>query len=126
MARSPIALLIIAVLCMMALYSAGVISWAPTPWEHHAAQTVTKDVNKAAKTIGVKVNIPPKPPGITPAPSSGTSVQHHTTPPAPQQETTTFYPTPGGQTVQAPTAQPSVTAAYCQIEHIPSGEDGCP
>ena len=113
MTRSPIALAIIAVLCVWVLYGAGVISWHPTPWETHAAQTVTKDAGKAAKAIGVKVNIPPKPPGITPATS-------------PAQSVTQVYPVGNGQAVAAPQAQPSITAAYCALEGVPSGTDGCP
>ncbi len=61
MRRSPIALAIIAVLCVFGLYSAGVISWHPTAWERAAAHTIAKDAGKAAKSIGVKVDIPPKP-----------------------------------------------------------------
>ena len=37
MTRSPIGIAIVGVLCVWALYGAGVISWTPTPWETHAA-----------------------------------------------------------------------------------------
>ena len=109
MTRSTISLLIMAALALMGLSYAGVVSWTPTPWETHAVHTLAKDAGSAAKAIGLKVNIPPKPEGTPPAPSTGPR-----------------YTTASGQQVAAPTAQASVTAAYCQLEGIPSGEDGCP
>lgn len=141
--RSPIGLLIVLALLSMMLYGSGAISWAPTPWEQHAAQVVTKDAGKAAKSIGVQVNIPPQPPWETQTPSPQTtpavppstspstpaasaSVQRHTTAPASAQDTTTLYPVGDGQTVTAPPAQAGITAAYCQLENVPAGEDGCP
>jgi len=121
----PIGLLIVAVLCAWALYGAGAISWAPTPWEQHAAQQVTKDAGNAAKSVGVKVNVPPTPPWEQPAPAT-TPATPKTTTSAPAQSVTTVYPVGNGQTVQAPQATPSITAAYCALEQIPAGEDGCP
>lgn len=106
MTRSPIALAIIAVLCVWALYGAGVFSWTPTPWEAQAAQQVAKDAGRAAKTIGVKVNIPPKPPGIAPAPKASA------------RSTTTLYPVGNGEAIPAPPASPSITSAYCQLEQV--------
>ena len=75
---------------------------------------MAKDAGNAAKTIGVKVNVPPKPPGIVPAPKASVKA------------TTQLYPVGNGQAVPAPAASPSIAAAYCQLEGIPSGEDGCP
>ena len=130
MRRSPTGLVIVLVLIGFALVGAGVISWTPTHWETHAAHTIAKDAGKAAKTIGVKVNVPPQPPGITPAPKSNTSTA---TPTAPNtqgasqtQTVTTLYPTPSGQAIPAPTAQPAITESYCALEGIASGVDGCP
>ena len=119
-------LLIVAVLCVWALYGAGAISWVPTPWETHAAQTVTKDAGNAATSIGVKVNVPPKPPWETPAPATTPATPKTTTPSTPAQSVTTVYPVGNGQTVAAPQATPSITAAYCSLENVPAGEDGCP
>lgn len=115
MTRSPIALLIIAALCIVALQQAGVVSFALTPWEAHTAHTIAKDAGRAAKAIGVRVNVPPKPPWEAPAKA-----------PATAQATTTVYPTPSGATVAAPSATPSVTAAYCALEQVSAGTDGCP
>ena len=125
-----IGLAVAAVLGMMALYSAGVVSWTPTPWEQHAVQQVTKDANTATKSVGVKVNIPPKPTWQQPAPST-TAQQPQvappaTTPAAQTQQVTQVYPVGDGQTVTAPPANPSITQAYCALENIPHGEDGCP
>lgn len=117
-------LLIVATLCVWALYGAGAISWTPTAWEQHDAQTVVKDAGSAAKAIGVSVNVPPKPPWETPA--TAPAAPQTTTPSTPTQATTTVYPVGNGQAVTAPTATPSITAAYCQLENIPAGEDGCP
>lgn len=108
MTRLP-ALLILAALAAMALYSAGVVSWTPTPWETHTARTIAQDARKAAKAVGVRVNIQPKPPGITPAKAQGTTQA---------QNATTLYPTPGGQAVPAPKATQSITSAYCQLEQV--------
>ena len=92
-------LLVLSALLTMALYSAGVISWAPTPWETHAAKQVTQTAQKAAKAVGVKVNLPPKPPGT--------------------QATTTMT------TAQQPHVSPQITSLYCGLENVPSGTEGC-
>lgn len=113
-------LVIVLALCVWALYGAGAISWTPTPWETHAAHTIAKDAGKAAKSIGVKVNIPPKPTWGTPAPKTTTPKTAQT------QSLTTLYPTPSGQAIPAPTATPSITGSYCALEHVASGVDGCP
>jgi len=127
MRRSPIGLVIIAILIGFALYSAGAISWTATPWETHTAKIITKDVGKAAKSLGVKVNIPPQPPGITPVPKAPATTTQATTKSTSQaQSVTPVYPTQSGQAIPAPQAQPSITAAYCALEHIASGTDGCP
>ena len=133
MTRSPIGLLIVLVLLAMMLYGSGAISWTPTAWETHAAQTVAKDAGSAAKSIGVQVNVPPKPPWEqqTPAPQTTPAAPPSTSPSTPAasasaQATTTLYPTGTGAAIPAPPAQAGITAAYCSLEGIPSGEDGCP
>ena len=133
MTRSPIGLLIILALLAMMLYGSGAISWAPTPWETHTAQTVAKDAGSAAKSIGVQVNVPPKPPWETqtPAPQTTPAAPPSTSPSTPAasasaQDTQTLYPTGTGAAIPAPPANPSITAAYCALENIPSGEGGCP
>lgn len=112
MKRSPVGLLIVVVLIGFALYSSGVVSWHPTPWETHAARTVAKDAGKAAKDIGVTIHDPPQPPGITPAPSTTSTTTTQA------QSVTTLYPTPSGQAIPAPTATQSVTSAYCALERV--------
>ena len=133
MTRSPIGLLIILALLAMMLYGSGAISWAPTPWETHTAQTVAKDAGSAAKSIGVQVNVPPKPPWETqtPAPQTTPAAPPSTSPSTPAasasvKQTTAIYPVGDGQAVTAPPAQAGITAAYCQLENVPAGEDGCP
>ena len=130
MTRSPIGLLIVLALLAMMLYGSGAISWTPTPWEQHAAHAVTQTVSKSAKSVGVKVNVPPKPTWQQPAPSTATQQPQvappATTPDAQTQQVTQVYPVGNGQTVTAPPANPSITAAYCALENIPHGEDGCP
>ncbi len=128
MKRSPVGLLIVAVLFGMMLYWSGVWTWHATPWETHAAKTVQQTVRKAAKSIGIRVHVPPKPPGVSPAPTQNTPNTTQTPSPATPKATTestaqtqslaTLYPTGSGQAIPAPTTSQAVTSAFCALEHV--------